>query len=508
MSRLYLQICQNFESRFNYPPISAFHGCLVNFTVDNEIQSFYGSSSLLPDVAFRGQVVEECPPNLTDPVNVGVVIVIIFFVILICAILGSFFAFRFKKIRYKEMQNRSVTDSQVNSGIILNNKAHEESGRINRQKKQHTNIPQKPDVIEREMGREMVNDSPIGYSPRDDLPDYSASMVMQEPDQPEHYDLENASSIAPSDIDIIYHYKGYREGGRHGRELNMDRWGQGNEKMTSSPIRLTSLGNNKMQSTPLARLSPSSEMSHQTPRILTLQDISGKPIQSALLQTQQGRHSQRSQRMTPLSHLSDSSGSDLNSSSRARRRKKKKPAGLTTEEMERVNNLGRNSSLVSTLDGVSMDSTGVRKKNKFNDLLETNTELLHDENTSSDSPSENDSFTCSEYEYDAPYENNKQLDSSTPGGMVFRKLNNLSDSERLRAESSGGRGSLTTLNVSDDDLSGFVSPSGPASWESLLNWSPNFNAFVGVFKDIAELPDIDSDQRPNPLGDREEEEYI
>ena len=23
----------------------------------------------------------------------------------------------------------------------------------------------------------------------------------------EHYDLENASSIAPSDIDVIYHYK-------------------------------------------------------------------------------------------------------------------------------------------------------------------------------------------------------------------------------------------------------------------------------------------------------------
>ena len=46
------------------------------------------------------------------------------------------------------------------------------------------------------------------------------------------------------------------------------------------------------------------------------------------------------------------------------------------------------------------------------------------------------------------------------------------------------------------------------SWESLLNWSPNFNAFVGVFKDIAELPDIDSDVRPSPLGDREEEEYI
>ena len=107
-----------------------------------------------------------------------------------------------------------------------------------------------------------------------------------------------------------------------------------------------------------------------------------------------------------MSNLSDSTGSDLNSSSRARRRKKKKPPGLTAEEVDRVNNCARNSSLVSTLDGVSVDSGSRNKKNnnKFNDLLETNTELLHDDNSSSDSPSENDSFTCSEYEYDAPYE--------------------------------------------------------------------------------------------------------
>merc|ERR1712029_1015707 len=190
---------------------------------------------------------------------------------------------------------------------------------------------------------------------------------------------------------------------------------------------------------------------------------------------------------------------------RRQRRHRKKPGMSSSEELDRM---ARNSSLVNTMDGVSNTSSGRKSKTKFNDLLETNTELLHDDNSSSDSPSENDSFTCSEYEYDAPYDGNKPLDSSTPGGMVFKKLNNLSDSERLRNEGSGGRGSLTTLNVSDDDLSGFASPAGPASWESLLNWSPNFNAFVGVFKDIAELPDIDSDVRPNPLGDREEEEYI
>lgn len=33
-----------------------------------------------------------------------------------------------------------------------------------------------------------------------------------------------------------------------------------------------------MQNTPLARLSPSSEISHNTPRILTLGDLSGKHL--------------------------------------------------------------------------------------------------------------------------------------------------------------------------------------------------------------------------------------
>ena len=53
-------------------------------------------------------------------------------------------------------------------------------------------------------------------------------------------------------------------------------------------------------------------------------------------------------------------------------------------------------------------------------------ELLQDQDTS-DSPSENDSFTCSEYDYEAPFEGGggaKQLDHSQggagSGAMVFR----------------------------------------------------------------------------------------
>ncbi|KAI7697417.1 hypothetical protein SSS_06852, partial [Sarcoptes scabiei] len=72
----------------------------------------------------------------------------------------------------------------------------------------------------------------------------------------EHYDLENASSIAPSDIDIVYHYKGFR----NRESLNQ---------------------NHRLQDrkhAPLSRISPSfSEVSLSHPHILTLQDLSNSP---------------------------------------------------------------------------------------------------------------------------------------------------------------------------------------------------------------------------------------
>jgi len=473
----------------------AFRGCMVNFTINNDVQSFLGHSGLLPNVTHHGHVMNDCAPDFLSitagntPVNIGVIIVVIFFIILIVAILASFFAFRIKKKRYKKMQQNATDNSQPTQNIPYSNKKIHDTSRMN----QLTSTPQKPDIVDRaDRGeRQITNES------YDDLPEYSASMVMQEPGAMEHYDLENASSIAPSDIDIIYHYKGFRDGGgHHGR----DRWGKPNNKIGNSPIRLNNLSSNKMHNTPLARLSPSSELSHQTPRILTLKDISGKTVQSALDScNQQGRQSQRSTRMSPMGHLSDSSGSDLNSSTRNRRRKKKKQHGLTA-----------NSSLASTVDGVSMNS-GSRKKSGFSDRIETPAEMFHDDNSSSDSPSDNDSFTCSEYEYDAPYNpGNSRLDTSTPaGGMVFRKLDNLRESQRLITDKVEGRGSLTSCNPSDDELTGYASPTGPASWERLLNWSPNFHSFAGVFNDIGELPDnMETQVRQSPIGDRDEEEYI
>ena len=119
---------------------------------------------------------------------------------------------------------------------------------------------QRPDIIEAEvgMGRRGVG---VGAP----LPRLSPDPMFMGGHEAEHYDLENASSIAPSDIDIVYHYKGYRRGGR------------------SLPKKKR---HGMMQNTPLARLSPSSEISHNTPRILTLGDLSGKRLPPGLLNEQ------------------------------------------------------------------------------------------------------------------------------------------------------------------------------------------------------------------------------
>lgn len=70
----------------------------------------------------------------------------------------------------------------------------------------------------------------------------------------EHYDLENASSIAPSDIDIVYHYKGFRN-----RDPSLNQL-------------------HHQKHAPLSRLSPSISELSSAPHILTLQDLSPQPV--------------------------------------------------------------------------------------------------------------------------------------------------------------------------------------------------------------------------------------
>lgn len=579
-----------------------FEGCITNFSINNEIQPFNGSGSVFNEVILHGKVSKDChgpigvgAAAVPDPLSIGITLVIVFFVVLLVAILVSFVVFRLRK--QKKEKNGSPGNSNIHtkqnggstlitgSGLVSSSTDnvigrqlhadtsmayHSENGDVirhhlvgpeliskkfkEREIGSNEHRPQRPDIIEREV---VSKSPPIREDHHPPLPpssnhnhDHAPTDIHSE--LPEHYDLENASSIAPSDIDIVYHYKGYREAGGMRKYKatpppaasyhHKHSAAQGQVQHRHSPHHgggfpprappVSSSSTRPHQSTPLARLSPSSELSAQ-PRILTLHDISGKPLQSALLATtsssggvgKDALHS-NSERSLNSPVMSQLSGQSSNS------RKAGVPnqvsgsntsgMGLTAEEIERLNSRPRTSSLVSTLDAVSSSSEAPPRPQgaHLTHLHHSPPPDTHRSSTSTDE-SGNDSFTCSEIEYD-----NASLtgDKYKPNSSENR-LDSVPGSKPLPPPSYDGfdssfRGSLSTLVASDDDLGGpmYRPPTGSPSsasalgWDYLLNWGPNFESLVGVFKDIAELPDSVNGRVPSTLrltsAPKPSEEYV
>lgn len=514
--------------------VSAFHGCISTFSINGEVQPLNGTGELLTARPV-GTVSAGCHGALpaTDPLNIGITLVIVFFVILFVAIAVSFVVFRLR--RHKNEKGTPAHAKLGGSGVMTQSTAdsgrsHQDSGFAETGELTDEVLrghlgggldrkypPQRPDIIE----RQVVNRSPAGpqMSHIDSVSQQGVPDSVSE--VPEHYDLENASSIAPSDIDVVYHYKGFRDGNVRRYKTNQHMGGNQYHKhnhrhsphsfVSSAPHRESprsmvrqspnpmggpreSPGAMKMQSTPLARLSPSSELSQQTPRILTLQDISGKPLPAALLSAA-AVNSERSLN-SPVSHLSRSSESVHTSSQSTK--KKKSDGGGGGDMPARLHGRAprNNSSLVNTVDAVSSGSEGRKKRGG----REPSGAPAMERGSSSSDESGNDSFTCSEFEYENQYD--KVARDFGPQNMIFSKLAEV-DNENDHENSSGGgnkyggfdsfRGSLSTLVASDDDISNIHSykPANGSSlgWDYLLNWGPNFESLVGVFKDIAELPD-------------------
>ncbi|KAK9298595.1 hypothetical protein QLX08_008094 [Tetragonisca angustula] len=563
----------------------SFEGCLANFTINNEVQPFNGSGSIFKEVLYHAKVSTGCrgPIGISaaataDPLSIGITLVIVFFVILLIAILVSFIVFRLRR-QNKEKSAPSVVNKNTNA-IMTGNplvgsgndnlmSRHENTyisdtsdlrgvGHMGpeliskKYKEREINAtsehrPQRPDIIERE-----VTKSPPIRDEHPPLPPPAQTSLHShehnpEPDMPEHYDLENASSIAPSDIDIVYHYKGYRDGMRKYKATpppinnyanHHKHTGQQHRHTGPFPPRALPPPNvnqpsgptqKLLQSTPLARLSPSSELSAQQPRILTLHDISGKPLQSALLATTSSSggvgkdalnsNSERSLNSPIMSQLSGSTASrkaPQSNNENSVNNVSSGPMGLTAEEIERLNSRPRTSSLVSTLDAVSSSSEarGPPAHGPLH-LHRRHTppvERLERRNSSTTDESGNDSFTCSEYD-------NTSLVGDKRSDNPFAKQDDEEVNQRGNESSqttkpplppnvnydgfdSSFRGSLSTLVASDDDLSthmgGLYRPNNSGSpsttttalsWDYLLNWGLNFDSLVGVFIDIAELPD-------------------
>ncbi|KAI8035371.1 hypothetical protein M5D96_011814 [Drosophila gunungcola] len=580
----------------------AFVGCLANVTVNNELQPLNGSGSIFAEVRHHGKIESGCSGDMgqdaaqvADPLSIGITLVIVFFVILVVAILGSYVIYRFRGKQEKigslscgvpgfkiKHPGGPVAQSQVDHVLVRNLHASEaptppvgagdhmrppvvgghhlvgpelltkkfKEPTAELPQPQQQQRPQRPDIIERESPL-IREDHHLAIPPLHPLPLEHPGSVDMGSEYPEHYDLENASSIAPSDIDIVYHYKGYREAGglrkykatappvsaytHHKHQSSGPQQQQQPQHRHAAPFVSRNQGgqppppptsaSRTHQSTPLARLSPSSELSSQQPRILTLHDISGKPLQSALLATTSSSggvgkdvhsNSERSLNSPVMSQLSGQSSS----ASRQKPGVPQQPTqqtsmGLTAEEIERLNGRPRTCSLISTLDAVSSSSEAPRVSSSALHM-----DVDAHSSTSTDE-SGNDSFTCSEIEYDnnslsgdGKYSTSKSLlDGRSP---VSRALSG-GDASRNPPTSvvktppipphaydgfeSSFRGSLSTLVASDDDIAnhlsgiyrkanGAASPSATTlGWEYLLNWGPSYENLMGVFKDIAELPD-------------------
>jgi protocadherin Fat 4 len=560
-----------------------FEGCLANFSINDEGQPFNGSGSIFREVVHHGKVHLGCrgpigvaAATAADPLSVGVTLVIVFFIILLVAILASFVIFRLRR-QSKEKTGGAVLgkgaaavltgglgnglvggpgdghvsrheNTYIPDGPELRALGHLGSELVAKKCKERETAgpelrPQRPDIIERELSRSPAtrDEQPL---PRERERERDRG---READMPEHYDLENASSIAPSDIDVVYHYKGYRDGARKYRASPPPVAGYAGRHKHAAAFpgraapgpphgQAAPAAPKLLQSTPLARLSPSSELSAQQPRILTLHDISGKPLQSALLATTSSSggvgkdalnsNSERSLNSPIMSQLSGSSASR-----KALQRPGPEPSagepgprGLTAEEVERLNARPRTSSLVSTLDAVSSSSEAQPRLRRRHSPPVERLERGGDSQQSDESADE--SFTCSEIEYDSgSHVGDKRSGEGVAPGTGPSPQPSKTSGVPYDGFERSFRGSLSTLVASDDDLSSHVGGLyGPASaecpaastalsWDYLLNWGPNFESLVGVFIDIAELPDGASRVPPglrlaNNSGSKPSEEYV
>ncbi|KAB1282855.1 Protocadherin Fat 4 [Camelus dromedarius] len=402
----------------------------------------------------------------------------------------------------------------------------------------------KPDIIERE--------NPYLIYDETDLPHNSEtipSAPLASPEQEiEHYDIDNASSIAPSDADIVQHYKQFRS---HTPKFSIQRHSPlgfarqspmplGASSLTYQPpysqgLRSSSLSHSACPTpNPLSRHSPapfskSSTFYRNSPARelhLPMRDGNTLEMHSDACQpgifnyaTRLGRRSKSPQAMAshgsrPGSRLKQPIGQiPLESSP---------PVGLSIEEVERLNTpRPRNPSICSADHGRSSSEEDCRRP-----LSRTRNPAdgIPAPESSSDSDS-HESFTCSEMEYDR--EKPMVYTSRMP------KLSQVNESDaddednygaRLKPRRYHGRRAeggpvgpqAAAPGVADNTLPlKLGQQAGNFNWDNLLNWGPGFGHYVDVFKDLASLPEKAAANEEGKSGttkpapkDGEAEQYV
>uniref|UniRef100_A0A8D0FG95 Protocadherin Fat 4 n=1 Tax=Strix occidentalis caurina TaxID=311401 RepID=A0A8D0FG95_STROC len=376
----------------------------------------------------------------------------------------------------------------------------------------------KPDIIERENPYLIYDETDIPHT-TETIP--SAPLASPEPEI-EHYDIDNASSIAPSDADIVQHYKQFRS---HTPKFSIQRHSPlgfarqspmplGASSLTYQPaygqgLRTTSLSHSACPTpNPLSRHSPapfsksSTFYRHSPARELHLAIREGSPLEMHNDVCQPGifnyatRLGRRSKSPQTMASHGSRPGSRLKQPIGQIPLETAPPVGLSIEEVERLNTpRPRNPSICSADHGRSSSEEDCRRP-----LSRTRNPAdgIPAPESSSDSDS-HESFTCSEMEYDR--------DKPIAYTSRMPKLSQVNESDaddednygtRLKPRRYPGRrgeggpvgAQATTASVGESSLPVKLGQqAGSFNWDNLLNWGPGFGHYVDVFKDLASLPE-------------------
>ena len=539
-------------------PLPGFSGCIDEFQIDGEHQPLEGATDRFT-IESRGEVGTSCAhfsaigPKGGASTQLAVTIICVFFAVILIIILAAFIILRMRR-RNKERQaamfakqngadktggdNRSHQDSGFTEGgdfsdeaIIQQHITNELTAQIYNEREVSERLS-RPDIIVPESVPVVLADGQVVIENGGVDNDGYLSEV------PEHYDIDNASSIAPSDlVDVVSHYRHYRSGmlpasSRHRKHTH---------RHTPSPSTMLLSRQSPSHLDPIMqRQSPATV----TPSPLTIGNVSklGKvkpmkvqpiqqtgPIASRVASphrhlTSPHQPNPTSHRSTPLSCIGTLYPSNMSSStapsfsdvatlpngrvdSRPNSRLKQPISqlgyrvtptlGLTVEEVDRLN-ARREASPIMTLDVASSSSSSNDNagKDNINRTDFTHADLLNPAAAmppeSSSSESANDSFTCSEFEDNAGKSNGTEIPTVRVLPQVVKR--NDKDSGRNPGDDSDSNNCASSCNFSPEDgdtgkAPGHL-PDDALSWDYLLNWGPNFQKLVGVFTDIAELPDV------------------
>ena len=559
-----------------------------------------GGHSCLPDgETYNCSAVAVVAEGGLEP---GIIVVIVFFIILLIAIVIVFVLFRVRRgwfhkclpvkgqnetarknasggklvgsenSLHSHTSSRYAENAQLEEMIIRNHIAEELAGqktssltaaRPDLIGSNMSGVPQPTHFADGTMIIENIDQSDLG----------NVVLGMASEDVPEHYDLENASSIAPSDSDVIQHYQRFRHGndlkahlhhnGGHHHHHHQHPGGRGGDRFNPSMGLQMKEGAHLRQSPVSVTGSALSMPARNSPLVVPGQ--SGRPSSALAALHHAGARDSPRVRGSPLTQLNTSHSQGSNSahslgSHHSHSSSSSNPhqpnghgpprgpkagnkgqggryqRGLTVDEVNRLNARADLKNTASMLEAVSSSSEDPRSRplpphhhqprphalhNPHNlsnhvhrlrpeENIESNILLEPPDSSSSDSGA-NDSFTCSEFEY----ENDRGGRMEAPGSMIFSKLpevdeDDLPGNNRHRDGRNSNGDSAGSTNASDDGPGGSNpltrAGSGALDFDGLLNLGPNFDKLVGVFRDIALLPD--SSRTLEGITSNDYEEYV